>query len=94
MKWSIRRETGSALASAVSAILFVAAVPAMAAGKPLADMSCEELWISRNAIYARFGMCFKTERSLKAFGRVCRAPFGQLDEKAQSEADGIAAIEK
>ncbi len=36
-------------------------------------MSCGDLWYARNAIYARNGYCFKTERAISVFGNAnCR----------------------
>jgi hypothetical protein len=32
------------------------------------SMSCSDLWLSRNAIFARNGYCFKTERAIGVFG--------------------------
>jgi hypothetical protein len=41
-------------------------------------MSCGQLWYARNAIYARRGYCFKTQRARRVFGRRCYAPYGRL----------------
>ena len=41
-------------------------------------MSCNELWYARNAIYARNGYCFNTERARAVFGAGCFPPYGQL----------------
>ena len=30
--------------------------------------SCGDLWYQRNAIYARNGYCFKTDRAIRVFG--------------------------
>ena len=43
-----------------------------------AEMSCGELWRARNAIYARNGYCFKTERARAVFGPGCFPPYGEL----------------
>jgi hypothetical protein len=41
-------------------------------------MSCGELWYARNAIYARNGYCFQTERAISTFGRGCFPPYGRV----------------
>jgi YARHG domain len=41
-------------------------VPAAAQG--YRSLSCGELWERRNAIFARNGYCFKTERAIRVFG--------------------------
>jgi YARHG domain-containing protein len=33
-----------------------------------AAMSCDQLWIARNAIYKAHGYCFKTQRAINYFG--------------------------
>ncbi len=32
------------------------------------SLSCGDLWYHRNAIYARNGYCFKTDRAIRVFG--------------------------
>jgi hypothetical protein len=32
------------------------------------SLSCGDLWYQRNAIFARNGYCFKTDRALRVFG--------------------------
>jgi hypothetical protein len=49
-----------------------------AAAQDAASMSCDALWHARNAIYARNGFCFKTDRARAAFGPGCFPPYGQL----------------
>lgn len=34
----------------------------------LRRMSCENLWYTRNTIYAENGYCFKTDRAIEMFG--------------------------
>ncbi|HVX81534.1 MAG TPA: YARHG domain-containing protein [Devosiaceae bacterium] len=48
-----------------------------------ADMSCDELWLARNQIYADEGYCFKTERALVEFGHRCYPPYGRLNRAEQ-----------
>jgi hypothetical protein len=48
-------------------------LPALGAPLPAAaqdywSLSCGDLWYQRNAIYARNGYCFKTERAVRVFG--------------------------
>ena len=42
------------------------------------EMGCDELWYARNAIYARNGYCFQTERAISTFGRSCFPPYGKV----------------
>ena len=37
-------------------------------GWELEPLSCHELWVARNEIYARNGYCFKTRRARNYFG--------------------------
>jgi len=39
-----------------------------AAAVDLWSFSCGDLWYQRNAIYARNGFCFKSDRGLRVFG--------------------------
>ncbi len=39
-----------------------------ATAQNLWSLSCGDLWYQRNAIYARNGYCFKTDRGLRVFG--------------------------
>jgi hypothetical protein len=43
-----------------------------------ASMSCDELWHERNAVYARNGYCFKTQKAISTFGKSCFPPYGGL----------------
>jgi hypothetical protein len=43
-----------------------------------ASMSCDELWHERNAVYARNGYCFKTQKAISTFGKTCFPPYGEL----------------
>ena len=53
-------------------------------------MSCEELWLARNQIYANNGYCFQTQRARAIFGHGCVPPFGQL---APEEAREVSALQ-
>src|SRR5947209_17261208 len=59
----------------------------------LANLSCRQLWYERNAIYAQFGYCFKTEQAIRTFGRGCSPPFGQLPGWARARVADIQAWE-
>ncbi len=41
-------------------------------------MSCDQLWYTRNQIYAQSGYCFKQARSIATFGPGCFPPYGRL----------------
>lgn len=53
------------------------------------DMSCREMWHERNAIYARNGYCFRTERAQRVFGAGCFPPYGRLSPR---ERERVARI--
>ncbi len=55
-----------------------------------AQMSCDQLWYERNAIYAAKGYCFKTARARQAFGPGCVPPYGDLNA---SERGRVSAIQ-
>lgn len=44
------------------------AISSAAAQDELSVMSCGDLWYRRNAIFARNGFCFKTDRAIRVFG--------------------------
>ena len=53
-------------------------------------MSCEELWLARNQIYANNGYCFQSQRARAIFGPGCVPPFGKL---APEEAREVAVLQ-
>jgi S1-C subfamily serine protease len=66
------------LISAIVAGAMGMVVPRQAPAQNPASMSCEELWYARNAIYARNGYCFNSERGRVAFGTGCFPPYGRV----------------
>ena len=52
--------------------------------------SCAALWFERNAIYARNGDCFRSERAIADFGAGCFPPFGRLHGR---EAERVQEIQ-
>jgi len=48
--------------------LLDAAFSKAAADDDLGSLSCGDLWHRRNAIFARNGYCFKTDRAIRVFG--------------------------
>jgi len=63
--------------AALVAVL-LSAMGGAAPAQEAADLSCGELWHERNAIYARNGYCFETERARAVFGAGCFPPYGRL----------------
>ncbi len=59
-----------------------------------APLSCERLWYNRNAIYARKGYCFRTERELEVFGSKCFRPYGKLTNREQRQVNNIRRQER
>jgi YARHG domain len=55
----------------------IAVPPATAQG--LWSLSCGDLWYKRNAIYARNGYCFKTNRARRVFGNAGCAFYAEGD---------------
>ncbi|GLK75215.1 hypothetical protein GCM10008171_04690 [Methylopila jiangsuensis] len=49
-------------------ILLVGVASLVLAAPAAAQSACAELWGERNAVYARAGYCFKTDRAIRAFG--------------------------
>jgi len=82
-------------------ILLLAASPVTApetteanAQNRYARMTCGQLWQARNAIYARRGYCFETERARRVFGPGCFPPYGRLSPDEQEEVSLIEAYER
>jgi hypothetical protein len=73
------------LCVAVAAGAWIGAAPSEARAQGAAAMSCDQLWYARNAIYARRGYCFNTDRAREIFGAGCFPPYGKLSgwEKAR-----------
>lgn len=57
-------------------------------------MSCGQLWYERNAIFAQYGYCFKTQQAINTFGRRCYPPYGNLPPHAQDRVNEIIAWER
>ncbi|PWB79014.1 MAG: YARHG domain-containing protein [Methylocystaceae bacterium] len=70
---------------AIVSVFMALAASSPAQARDPAYMSCGELWYARNAIYARNGYCFETERAQSVFGAGCFPPYGRLHgwEKAR-----------
>jgi YARHG domain len=56
--------------------------------------SCNDLWYTRNAIFARKGYCFKSKRGRRAFGRSCRPPYGKLNRSERARVSAIKRQER
>lgn len=64
------------------------------AGQPYFEMTCDELWYERNAIYAHYGYCFKTARAQAVFGTSCHPPYGKLPKSAMKQVKEIKSWER
>jgi hypothetical protein len=62
------RALAAPLAIAVALTGIGGAATSASAQDGLWSLSCGDLWYRRNAIYARNGYCFKTDRALRVFG--------------------------
>lgn len=74
-----------------------AAIPVLiapVAAQNYRDMSCDQLWYARNAIYAQNGYCFQGRRAIETFGRGCAPPYGRLSAAESREVARIQAIER
>jgi Fe2+ transport system protein FeoA len=67
---------------------------ALVVPKSTASMSCDELWHERNAIYARNGYCFKTQKAVATFGKGCFAPYGELQGSDKNHVTEISISER
>ena len=65
-----------------------------AAAQSYRYMTCGELWYARNAIYARQGYCFKTQRARRTFGARCYAPWGRLTPSQQRQVNRVIRWER
>jgi hypothetical protein len=81
-----------AIAGTLAAGAAVAPTPARAQGA--AYMSCEALWHARNAIYARRGYCFNTDRARAVFGDGCFPPYGRLGGWERSRVNELQMWER
>jgi len=90
MKAKCRSGAGIVLAGLI-ALQAAPIVATPARAQTYDTMSCEELWFSRNAIYAAQGFCFKTPRAKAVFGSGCFPPFGKL---TPAEEDEVAVIKQ
>lgn len=87
----------------VSRLLSAAAIASAASGvgmsppaqaQPARGMSCEQLWRMRNAIYARAGHCFMTDRGRATFGEGCYPPYGRLSGADARQVQRIQRLER
>lgn len=70
------------------------AAPQIARAQDASQMSCEQLWHERNAIYARNGYCFKTARARAVFGAGCFPPYGELSGWERRRVNELQAWER
>ena len=75
---------------AICGVTMFAATEAKAYG----NLSCGQLWYERNAIFAQYGYCFKTQQAINTFGRRCYPPYGNLPASAQRRVNEITAWEQ
>lgn len=59
-----------------------------------ASMSCDQLWHERNAVYARNGYCFKTQKAISTFGKSCFPAFGELQGSEKNRVTEIRIWEQ
>jgi YARHG domain len=85
------RRIALSLAVAVPCLIG-ASMPVKAQG--YGGLSCGQLWYERNAIFAQYGYCFRTEQAINAFGRACFPPYGRLPPNAQSLVNEIISWER
>ncbi len=82
------------LIAAISAGAAAVSAPSPARAEDAADMSCDQLWYARNAIYARNGYCFNTARARSVFGAGCFPPYGQLSGWEKSRVNELQSWER
>ena len=59
-----------------------------------AGLNCASLWHERNAIHARYGYCFQSNRAVATFGRGCFPPYGNLPSNLKRVVNHIKSIEQ
>lgn len=92
---SLPKLTIALLLAATSASLLLASSSfEVARAQNPAAMSCSELWYARNAIYARKGYCFKTDRARAVFGPGCFPPYGALNQWEQRRVNELQYWER
>lgn len=85
----LKLTAGLLLPAALAIPLLLADTKPATAGDP-----CESWWYQRNAIYARNGYCFQTQRARAVFGRGCFPPYGKLSAFEQREVNRLKAKER
>lgn len=55
--------------------------------------TCDQLWRTRNAIFAEAGHCFKSARAVAVFGPRCYPPYGHLTKAQEARVNAISAEE-
>lgn len=75
-------------------LALIAMAPTLAKAQDAADMSCGELWHERNAIYARNGYCFNSDRARSVFGEGCFPPYGKLHGWEKGRVDRLQMWER
>jgi hypothetical protein len=89
MKQPIRRRAGASVLAATSILTAGTAI-----AQSYSEMSCGQLWYERNAIFAQYGFCFKTEQAIATFGRACFPPYGSLPPLARERVNEIQFWER
>ncbi len=94
----ILRTLGMLSLVAAAGVFFDGTLSSAGAQDGLSSMSCGDLWYRRNAIFARNGYCFKTDRAVRVFGNEgCRfyvesdVPMSRAERE---EVEFIRAIER
>ncbi len=94
----ILRALAALLLVAMTGTLFDGALTKAAAEDDMSSMSCGDLWYRRNAIFARNGYCFKTERAIRVFGNEgCRFDVESdvpMSRAEREDVEFIRAIER
>lgn len=78
------------IASLLLSAPFLLSISTPALGQPFySEMSCSQLWLARNSVFARDGYCFTSVQARAIFGKGCFPPFGELDSADQREVQVI-----
>ena len=88
------RSTRLCLAALLGLATIAVSSAQLALAQDAAEMGCDDLWYARNAIYARNGYCFQTERAISVFGRGCFPPFGRVYGREQRRLNEIIYWER
>ena len=80
--------------TAAISLALLLALAHQAQAQDASRMSCEDLWLARNQIYADNGYCFQSQRARAIFGPGCIPPYGKLAPEEAREVSILQSWER